>query len=325
MVEGAANFNWFTKRPIEDASIQNLPAELRAKPWTSELAKAAGPLIGISPVKMEHFVRSMSGGLGANYIFPGIDLALRKAGVLDDIPQPAKDTIERIWGVRAFFSKPPTGYRAKTVNDFFENYQEIGQSDQGWKMLWGAGRIKELDKFLADHPEAMFTRVARKQIAAMAEIKKTRNAIYQSHTLTADQKKERLDVLDDKIVTLARAGNVLMDPEVSRAVKMPARGSLDLKNYYKLVSESVGDAYDGIQKDLPRILRMDEASRQRFLIKAIREAREEYRPVLKKPESQKVKVDYAKSTRKERADWQAIMGFKKAKAGEMTGFRLKEE
>ncbi|MDI6752786.1 MAG: strawberry notch C-terminal domain-containing protein [Thermodesulfobacteriota bacterium] len=344
IVEGSANYNWFTGRPIEDASLQNLPAELRAKPWTSELAKAVSrhagpvvsPLVELSPVKVEHFVRSMTGGLGANYFFLGIDALLRKAGALEDIPQPTKDTIEKIWGVRAFFTKPPTGYRAKTVNDFFEAYQKSIQADQGWKLLWNAGSMDKLDKFLADNPEAMFARVAREQVDAMGKIKKERNAIYQSRVLSSEQKRAKLDALDEQIVNVARAGNALMDPEVAEALKMPSRfkteagsrKSLDLDGYYKMVVESVGDAYDAIQKDLPRIIRMDEAQRQRYLIKIIRQARDEYQPVLKKPEGVMKPYRFSslldKPTRKERA-WQQVMGFRKINPGLITGYRLKPE
>jgi hypothetical protein len=297
LVEFKSNYNFFLGRPIEDVSLQNLPVELRAKPWTTELAKAVsghgGHLIGLSPVKVEHFVRSFSGGLGANYYFAGADVLLRKAGVLEDLPNPQQNATEKVFGVRAFFAKPPTGYRAKTVGDFFENYQNIVQGDQGWKNLWNTRSMDKLDRFLADHPEAMFARVARKQIAELGKIKQERDAVYLSKTMSPEQKKVKLDALDEKVVQLARAGNALMDPEVAQAVGMPSRfkrdgfgsrKSMDLDGYYKFVAESLGDAYDAIQKEIPRLLRMDDASRQRFLIKAIRQAREEYQPLLKKPE-----------------------------------------
>jgi hypothetical protein len=341
IVEGGANYNWFTGRPIEDASLQNLPAELRAKPWTSELAKAISrhtpAMMELSPVKVEHFVRSMTGGLGANYFFPGIDVLLRKTGALEDIPQPTKDTIERIWGVRAFFTKPPTGYRAKTVNDFFEAYQKAIQADQGWKLLWNSGSMDKLDKFLADNPEAMFARVARKKVDELGKIKKERNSIYLSKTLTSEQKRTKLDALDEKIVQVAKVGQALMDPEVAQALQMPprfkteagTRKSVDLDEYYKMTVESVGDAYDSIQKDLPRLLRMDEAQRQRYLIKTIRQAREDYQPVLKKPEDVMKPYRFSnlldKPTRAERAAWQHIMGFRKISPGFMTGYRMKPE
>jgi len=330
LVELKSNYNFFLGRPIEDASLQSLPVELRSKPWTSSLAKAisahGGNLIGLSPVKVEHFVRSFSGGLGANYYFPGADILLRKAGVLEDLPNPQQDAIERAFGIRALFTKPPAGYRAKSVGDFFENVQGATQADQGWKLLWNTGSMNKLDAFLKDNPEAMFARVARKQMAELGKIKKERNAIHLSKALTSEQKKAKLDALDEKIVTLARAGNALMDPAVAEAVKMPARKGMDFDSYKQMTSEFVGDAYDIIQKNLPKIVRMEEAQRQRYLIKVIRQAREDYKPILKKPkDATKPESPYAKPTRAERASWQSVMGFGKAKPGEATGYRLKEE
>jgi hypothetical protein len=330
MVELKSNYNFFLGRPIEDAGLQNLPVELRSKPWTTALAKAisvhGGNLIGLSPVKIEHFVRSFSGGLGANYYFPGADLLLRKAGVLEDLPNPQQDAIERAFGIRALFTKPPAGYRAKSVGNFFDNVQDATRADQGWKLLWNTGSMDKLDAFLKDNPEAMFARVARKQMAELGKIKKERNAIHLSKTLTSEQKRAKLDALDEKIVTIARAGNALMDPAVAEAVKMPARKGMDFESYKKMTSEFVGDAYDIIQKNLPKIVRMEEAQRQRYLIKVIRQAREEYKPVLKKPKDEtKLESPYDKATRAERARWQSVMGFRKAKTGEASGYRLKEE
>ena len=330
-VELKSNYNFFLGRPIEDASLQSLPVELRSKPWTTPLAKSisahGGNLIGLSPVKVEHFVRSFSGGLGANYYFPGADLLLRKAGILEDLPNPQQDAIERAFGVRALFTKPPAGYRAKSVGDFFENVQNATRADQGWKTLWNTGSMDKLDAFLKDNPEAMFARVARQQMAELGKIKKERTAIHLSKALTSEQKRAKMDALDERIVTLARAGNALMDPAVAEAVKMPARKGMDFETYKKASVEFVGDAYDVIRKNLPKIVHMEEAQRQRYLIKIIRQAREDYKPLLKKPESAvpKSPSPFDKPTRAEKARWQSVMGFGRIPSGAASGYRMKEE
>jgi hypothetical protein len=330
MVELKSNYNFFLGRPIEDASLQSLPVELRSKPWTTPLAKAisahGGNLIGLSPVKIEHFVRSFSGGLGASYYFPGADLLLRKAGILEDLPNPQQDAIERAFGVRALFAKPPAGYRAKSVGDFFENVQNATRADQGWKLLWNTGSMDKLDAFLKDNPEAMFARVARQQMAELGKIKNERTVIHLSKTLTAEQKRARMDALDERIVTLARAGNALMDPAVAEAVKMPSRKGMDFETYKKASVEFVGDAYDIIQKNLPKLVHMEEAQRQRYLIKIIRQAREDYKPLLKKPESApKPSSPFDKPTRAEKARWQSVMGFGRIPVGGASEYRMREE
>lgn len=238
--------------------------------------------------------------------------------------------------MRAFFTKPPTGYRAKTVNNFMENYQEILQADQGWKFLWNSGQMDRLDTFLQDRPEAMYARTARKFMAELGDIRKEREKIYLSRELTSDQKKEKLDALDEKIVSLAKVGQAFMDRGVAEAMKMPSRfksedgtrKSVDLDEYYKMTVESVGDAYDKVKKDLPRIANMDKDQRQGYISKALRQAREEYQPILKNPMDVLKPYRFSnlldRPTRQERASWQQTMGFKKTTPGLITGFRLKE-
>jgi predicted RNA methylase len=344
IVEGYANYNWFLDRPIEDVSIQKLPVELRSKPWTTELAKAVSrivapvvnPVFELSPIKVEQIIRTTTGGLGSNYFLPGIDVLLRKAGVLEDVPQPARNAIE-LWGVRALFTKPPTGYRAKTVNDFMENYQKILQADQGWKLLWNSGQMDQLDAFLEKHPEAMFARVARQVMTEMGNVRKQRSAIYESKTLDPDQKRTRLDALDEKIVHLAKMGQAFMDHEIADNLKMPSRfksefgirKSMDLDGYYKMVVESVGDAYTEVKKGLPRFASMDPEQRQNSLTRILRQARKEYIPTLKKPEDvlqpYRFKSLFDTPTRQEKARYQALFGAGKVNAGLATGFRIREE
>ena len=323
-VENWSNYDFFRGRAIEDAALQRLPVQLRAKPWTTATAKAISKYapISISPVQVEHFIRTWGGGLGANYYLPGVDVILRKAGVLEDIPQPAREKIQSVWGVRSFFTQNPTGYRAKSVNDFFERYQEVVQADAGWKALWNAGQKEDLDKFLAAHPEAMFARVAHKYINEMGKIKKERNAILQNKTMTADQKKEKLDLLDEKVVKLAKAGNAFMSQDVAEALKMPSRftseagirKSMDMDAYYKMVVESVGDAFEEVKKD-PRFFSMEEEARNKRLASLLRQMREEYKPVktgrgeideVMKPFRFKSLFD--KPSRRQRAEWSDNFG-----------------
>jgi hypothetical protein len=325
-VEGKANYDFFRARPIEDAALQKLPVQLRAKPWTTATAKAvsklAQPMIDISPVQVEHFIRSWTGGLGANYFLPGVDVALRKAGVLENIPQPTQEKIQSVWGVRSFFTRTPTGYRAKSVNDFFERYQEIVQADAGWKALWNAGQKEELDRFLAAHPEAMFARVARKYIDEMGKIKKERTAIHLSKALTPNQKKEKLDLLDEKIVKLAKSANAFMSQEVAETVKMPSRfttetgirKSMDLNDYYQMVAESTFDAFEEVRKD-SRFFAMDAEARDNRLVTLLRQMRDEYQPVKKRTRELdevmkpfRFKSLFDKPTRRQRAEWSNIFG-----------------
>ena len=240
--------------------MQRLPVQLRAKPWTTATAKAISKYapISISPVQVEHFIRTWGGGLGANYYLPGVDVILRKAGVLEDIPQPAREKIQSVWGVRSFFTQNPTGYRAKSVNDFFERYHEVVQADAGWKSLWNAGQKEDLDKFLAAHPEAMFARVANKYIGEMGKIKKERNVIHPNKTMDVGPKEGQAGPAWTRKWSPWRRPATPSCPRTwPRPLKMPSRftseagirKSMDMDDYYKMVVESIADAFDEVKKD----------------------------------------------------------------------------
>jgi len=65
------------------------------------------------------------------------------------------------------------------------------------------------------------------------------------------------------------------------------------------------------------------------MTKVLRQAREDYQPILKNPNEVLRPYRFSnlldRPTRQERASWQQMMGFKKTTPGLITGFRLKEE
>jgi|GEM_PF-2784483 len=337
-VESRSNYNFFTERRIEDQAQQQLPPELRGKPWTMELSKAFSKHIGkhldISPAMFEHWVRTLGGGLWANYMLPTADLTLRKIGVLEDIPKPKGDLLNEIPGIRAFFSRMPTGHRSKSVNDFFERYGAVIQADQGWKKLWKDGDIKAANEFLKDHPEAIFAKVAHRTMKEMGDIRSERTKIYQSNTLSPESKRKALDRLDDRMMTLARSAGTYMNPDIAKSVTLPATrtidGAMDIKQYYERISIPTFEKYQEMKGKLPKLADMsDTDKRDKMLLGEIKQEMKDFLPLQKKPESTRpTRPDsiYDKPTRKERAEWQQTYGpGARVKKGLATGFRLKPE
>ncbi len=274
IIESWTNYNFFMKRPIEDIGLQNLPYQLRTKPWTSQAARwfaqnispLFAPVVEISPIKMEHFIRNWTGGLGSNYALPVVDYLGRKFGLFEDIPRPQRELIDQMWGIRSFFTKEPTGYRAKSVNDYFDRYAAIVQADQGWKLLWKAGKTEQLKDFLKEHPEAVFAKIARKHFQDMTKIKQEREAIYNSKTMSPEDKKKYLDILDERILNIAKIGNAFMDEKVAEKIKMPAfSGAKNPESYYEYATKPVYDAYMALKPKFPQIIRMSDDERVAFI------------------------------------------------------------
>ena len=287
LVELKSNYDFFRGRPIEDLSVQRLPEGLRSKPWTTELAKGVGKVseaagVGISPIKLEHWIRAWTAGLGSNYFLPGLDLVLRQAGVLKDIPQPERDTIQKIWGVRAFFTKEPTGFRAKSVNDYFERYQEVVQADQAWKLMWNTGNVKGAVAYLHDHPEAMFARIAYRAGRMLADIKKERQKIYESQSLSPERKRAELDRLDEKILTLGQTANAFWSPGVAKRVRLPrsAPPGMALPDFYKSLAAPVDEVFRSLEGKLAK---MEPEQRDAAVAAAINRAIRDWPATPKRP------------------------------------------
>jgi proteasome lid subunit RPN8/RPN11 len=337
IVEFQANYDFFRGRAIEDEALKRLPVQLRAKPWTTETAKSwgkhFGEATGISPVMMEHFIRSLGGGLGANYLLPGVDVILRKTGVLQDIPQPAQDAIEKVWGARAFFSKTPTGYRARSVNDFFEKYQDVVQAEAAWKMLLKTGKQEEAAKHLRSHPEIMFARVARKAISQMGDLKGQRDTIYDDTKLTAEQKRAKLDKIDAQLLAIAQKANIFMDSKVADKVgllpKMPiGQQKKDMDQYSNMLLGPAAEAFKKLTHQWPALANMDEDKRRSRLAEIINT---EKRLLQEKAQSKKMKelmhpTIWDRPTKEENEKARELYGtFIKIPTPWKTGFRLKRD
>jgi hypothetical protein len=65
LYENAANFDFYTQKPIENAYLQRLLPEQRYTEYTSELYKKIAEETGLSPVKLDHLVRGYTGTIGA--------------------------------------------------------------------------------------------------------------------------------------------------------------------------------------------------------------------------------------------------------------------
>ena len=300
---------------------------MRYKPWTLELYKSAGKLTGISPLMIENAVRDLGGGLWANYIMVGADAGLRKAGILQDIPKADQEWIQSIPGIRALFSREPTGYRSKSVNDYIERYKDVSMADQGWKTLMKQGQHEQAKEFLKEHPEAMFAKVAQKLSDEMGGIRRERNKIMYDRNMPSEAKRQRLDSLDNKMVGMAKAALAFFDPKVVKAIDIPDLSRLDaktdIKQYYDRIAIPVLERFEALRSKLEKA--PDTIDKQ-VLRREILQELKDYVPLTKSAPLVRNESPYAKPTRKERAAYQQAFGTtKKPRPGEMTGYRLRGE
>lgn len=68
--EAETNKNFFTDRPLVPRKLENVSPELQFTKRTSEFAKFIGGIAGLSPIKIDHVLRGLSGGLISQIVSP---------------------------------------------------------------------------------------------------------------------------------------------------------------------------------------------------------------------------------------------------------------
>lgn len=116
VIEQAANRDFFWDRPIVDRSLQQKPEGEQFNEYTSRAARALGNVFDVSPQRIDHAIRGVFGGLGADIIdVLGLgNEKQRKDPELADAP---------VLG-RLFLRGGTTGYRSKAVDRL---YDELGE------------------------------------------------------------------------------------------------------------------------------------------------------------------------------------------------------
>lgn len=163
-LEQISNYNFFTARPIVPYSMQSLSPELQAKPWTSGSARLAGKALGISPLKVESWIRESFGGVGSQALHI-IDKALAGAHIIPKDQIGGEPVLEAI---TARFAKAWGGNLENKDAEAIRKLLE-GQADDRFKMKQEAEVLNTAFKELP--PE--------EANAKAKELKKSNPALYE--------------------------------------------------------------------------------------------------------------------------------------------------
>jgi hypothetical protein len=178
-----ANKDAFTGRPIVSQKYDSLPPEMQYGPWTSGASKQIGQYIGVSPMKIDHAIRGMTGTVGGEIAkFP--DRFIGGQG-----REETKLTEEPF--IRSFFTDP---YRnSESIDRFYEIAELTGHAKTRYESgREGAGK------------DARFAEFFSKASRHLSEVRKTRAETQQSPYLSPGEKRKRLDNIDKYMVGVAR-------------------------------------------------------------------------------------------------------------------------
>lgn len=100
--------------------LEDVPPEFQVTEQTSLMARKLGKLFELSPMKIDHMISSVTGGVGKQVVHGGIDNII--SAISGDKP-----TAQNV-GVFSRFFAVPAGINSANVNDFYERITELREA-----------------------------------------------------------------------------------------------------------------------------------------------------------------------------------------------------
>jgi len=190
IAEAALNLDLNYMQPLESARLQKLDPEQRITANTTELAKQMSHLVGgvISPIKLEHIVKGYLG-----------QLPLAAAGAANDLFKPGTEKpAARITEAPLIGSAFQKKFGGGDENIAYEEAQDAIKAQNTFNTMVKEGRGQEAREYmLANKDRLMLAKLATQFQNTMAQFAAQTRIIQNSPHLTADQKRERLDRIDE--------------------------------------------------------------------------------------------------------------------------------
>jgi hypothetical protein len=199
ILELSANKNFFTDRPIESLTMQNLSPFQRRKAWTSEtaIALSAGfttipwEKVQLSPVQVEHLVKGYFGWVGATALSVA-DMFTRPIG---GFAKPPSLRIEDIPGIGPFVRGTPSR-QTKYASIFYEGLKEMNETYndiRNFRMLGETDKALKLARKSKD--KLRFRKLANKLQKNISAITKRIRLTKLDKTMSPRHKRVKIDNL----------------------------------------------------------------------------------------------------------------------------------
>jgi hypothetical protein len=225
IVDQFANRSTFTNRTLIPSAQEKFLPEYQYTPYTTELTKAVGRIVGAfpgisdvkmdqsasggiaraitSPILMENYIRGWTGTLG-NYALTAADTALRKQGILPDPPQPTA-TLADIPIIRAFVVRYPST-SAQSIQDFYDNYERNKSYFTTFMAKARDGDVVATQHIVDMGGPSMFMRLDS-VAQTLNEHSKLVQDIYKNPEVPPAEKRQLIDQLYYSMIQVARSGN----------------------------------------------------------------------------------------------------------------------
>lgn len=199
-IEIAANYNFFGDSPIESSRERTLTSDERYRNSTTEVAKLLGKAGVLSPLQVDHLVRSYTSSMGIT-LMSLADFALRPLNS-DDVSTPPSKKLSQTALFGSLF-QPDTG--RGIVDAAFDDIQKFQQANNTYKAMLDQGRSDDANNFANRFSrEIALNSTGGTFRQKMGELAKQKRQIAGSPSMGAEEKRSIIDELERIEVALAR-------------------------------------------------------------------------------------------------------------------------
>ena len=201
-IEAATNHSFLTGNELIGPHLKDKEAALQFNESTSELGKLLGSTGLIAPIKADHLIKGYGGTLAS------LTLMLTDAIVdqFSDVKRPAQSLYKNPI-VGSFVNDPR--YKDQ-IDSYYDLLEESNKAAGSLKRLKDLGRVDEAKEYQAEHKDMLRT---RSQVLSLQRQMTTLSAqhvkVVSDPNLTADEKRQRLDALEERMGKATRNINLL--------------------------------------------------------------------------------------------------------------------
>jgi hypothetical protein len=194
LIELAANHSFFTDAPIESQREQGMLSSERYRESTPEVLKLLG-MGPLSPVQVEHLVRSYTGGLGM--LMASLpDIFLRPLRAPEGVESPAR-RLSELPVLRTLF-QPETG--RGVIDEVYKDIEGYQQASNTYKSLRGTAAADFANKYANDIAMASVGGGFRQKMGELAQV---RRQITMAPGISAEDKQKYIETIKKMEIQLA--------------------------------------------------------------------------------------------------------------------------
>jgi hypothetical protein len=184
LIEYAANYNFFTGRPIVGQGMEGKEPQFQVGPNTTHSMEWLGKQLGMSPMKLEQVYGGYTGTMGM-YALTLLDAVINTQS---DNPNASK-RFEQLPIVRRFAADPEA---RGNITQFYELKRAVDAAVETQNFLLKTGRPEEFEEFMEKNAGLLANKTSinniEKTMKQMRDIRK----MVQSAQMSADEKRDAL-------------------------------------------------------------------------------------------------------------------------------------